>query len=224
MTLIGVNTINLVNMKKVVAVICCFCLVASSAWAQDEEETQKGFKKQNLFTGGSVTISFFNGQTVLGANPIFGYKLAKWVDAGIAFNFMYASQRYYYQYDDKIKQTVYGPGIFTRLYPVSFLFAQAQLEHNFTSFKYYAAPGSTMYMSGKINTSANSLLLGAGFAQGRVEGSNSFYYICVLFDVLKDINSPYVYVTTNPNNSTQQHATATPIIRAGFNIALFQKR
>jgi hypothetical protein len=192
--------------------------------AQDEEEAEKGFKKENLFTGGSVTVSFFNHQTLLGANPILGYKIANWVDAGLAFNFLYSGARDYNEFNDKIRQTTYGPGIFTRLYPVSFLFAQAQYEHNYSTLKYIAAPGSINYIDGKIKTSANSLLLGAGFAQGRSEGNNTFYYISVLFDVLKNINSPYVNVVYNPNNPTQQRITMTPVIRAGFNIALFQRR
>jgi hypothetical protein len=79
-------------------------------------------------------------------------------------------------------------------------------------------------MDGKISTGTNSLLLGAGYAQGRSEGSNTFYYISVLFDVIKNVNSPYVNVTVNPNNNTQQRVTMTPIIRAGFNIGLFPRR
>lgn len=211
-------------MKKIFATIGCLCLICAGVMAQDEEEAEKGFKKENLFTGGSVTVSFFNGQTILGANPILGYKIANWIDAGLAFNYVYSGARDYNEFNDKIRQTTYGPGVFTRLYPVSFLFAQAQYEHNYSTLKYIAAPGSLNYTDGKIRTNANSLLLGAGFAQGRSEGNNTFYYISVLFDVLKNINSPYVNVAYNPNNPNEQRVVMTPIIRAGFNIALFQRR
>ena len=210
-------------MKRVVVIMCGLCLLSSAIMAQDEEE-EKGFKKQNLFTGGSITVSFFNGQTVLGANPIFGYRLAKWLDAGIAFNYVYSGARDYNEFDDKIRQTTWGPGLFTRIYPISFLFAQAQFERNFNTLKYTAAPNSINYMDGKINTHANSLLLGGGFAQGRSAQSNSFYYMCLLFDVLKEFDSPYVSVTYDPNNPGRQRVSMVPIIRAGFNIALFQKR
>jgi hypothetical protein len=207
-------------MKKAGIVIFCICLSVASLFAQDEGE--KGFKKENLFTGGSITLSFFNGQTVLGANPIFGYKLADWIDAGIALNFLYSGSRDYYEFNDKIRQTVVGPGLFTRLYPVSFLFVQAQFEHNFTKLKYIPAPGSPNAIDVVGNSDASSLLLGAGFAQGRQPGSNSFYYISLLFDVLKNMNSPYVNVTYNPNNPSEQRVNMTPIIRAGVNIGLFQ--
>jgi hypothetical protein len=64
--------------------------------------------------------------------------------------------------------------------------------------------------------------LGAGYAQGRGQGSNTFYYISVLFDVLKNRYSPYVDVINL--NTPQQRVTMTPIIRAGFNIGLFGGR
>ena len=211
-------------MKKWFVTLCCLCAVSLVVMGQDDESAEKGFKKENLFTGGSVTVSFFNGQTILGANPMFGYKIANWLDAGLAFNYVYSNARDYNEYNDRIQQHTYGPGVFTRLYPISFLFAQVQYEHNYSTLKYTAAPGSFLYQDGKINTGANSLLLGAGFAQGRSPGSNSFYYISVLFDVLKNINSPYVSVSVNPNNSSEQRVSMIPVIRAGFNIALFQGR
>jgi hypothetical protein len=211
-------------MKKMILLAGCFLFTTTILLAQDEEEMDKGFKKENLFTGGSLTLSFFNGQTVLGANPVFGYKLTDWVDAGIAFNFLYNGARDYYQYNDKIRQTVYGPGVFTRLYPVKFLFIQGQFEHNFSTLKYIPAPSGAMYIADKKTTGSNSLLLGGGLAQGRERGSTTFYYISLLFDVLKNINSPYVNVTYNPDDPSQQRVTIAPIIRAGVNVGLFQGR
>ena len=213
-------------MKKAELVIICICITTVSLWAQDKEGEggEKGFKKENLFTGGSITLSFFNGQTLLGANPVFGYKLADWADAGLAMNFLYNGSRDYYEFNDRIRQTVLGPGVFARLYSVKFLFVQGQFEHNFTTLKYIPSPGSVSYTKDKIKADASSLLLGAGFAQGREEGSTSFYYISLLFDVLKNINSPYVKVNYDPSNPSTQRITMVPIIRAGVNIGLFQGR
>ncbi len=211
-------------MKKSILTLVFAGLALFIAQAQDEDPEEKGFKKENLFTGGSITLSFFNGQTVLGANPVFGYKLSDWADAGLALNFLYNGARDYYEFDDKIRQTVVGPGVFARLYPARFLFIQGQLEHNFTTLKYIPRPGSVSYIADKNKVDATSLLLGAGFAQGREPGSTSFYYISLLFDVLKDIHSPYVNVNYDPNNSLRQRVTMQPIIRAGVNIGLFQGR
>lgn len=209
-------------MKKGILFSVVYLFVTMQGIAQYEEgEETKGFKKQNLFTGGSITLSFFNNQTVLGANPIFGYKLADWVDAGLAFNYLYSSARDYAQYNDKIRQSVFGPGVFTRLYPVRFLFAQAQYEYNFSQLKYIYPSGSPIE---KTNVDAASLLVGGGLAQGRQKGSTTFYYISVLFDVLKNVNSPYVSVSFDPNNPSQQRVDVIPIIRAGINVGLFQGR
>ncbi len=211
-------------MKKSILTLAFAGLALFIAQAQDEDPEEKGFKKENLFTGGSITLSFFNGQTVLGANPVFGYKLSEWADAGLALNFLYNGARDYYEFDDKIRQTVVGPGVFVRLYPARFLFIQGQLEHNFTTLKYIPRSGSVNYIADKNKVDATSLLLGAGFAQGREPGSTSFYYISLLFDVLKNIHSPYVNVNYDPNNSLRQRVTMQPIIRAGVNIGLFQGR
>lgn len=189
--------------------------------AQDEES--KGFKKENLFTGGNITLSFFNGTTILGASPIFGYRIANWVDAGLVFNYIYSGQRDVYEIDDKIRQYVSGGGAFVRLYPVNFLFLQGQFEHNFTTLKYKPSPGSALYTPYKETNDANSLLVGAGYTQGRGPGSNTFYYVSILFDVLKNTNSPYVDVVYNPNTGLYS-TRAVPIIRAGFNIGLFEGR
>jgi hypothetical protein len=209
-------------MKKIILALSVLVLTTGSLFAQKErDEEEKGFKKENLFTGGSVTASFFNGATILGASPIFGYKLANWIDAGVVINFTYASQRDVKEIDDKVKQTVYGGGVFTRIYPVNFLFVQGQLEHNFTSLKYI--PATNLYLPYKETVGANSLLVGAGYTQGRRPGSNTFYYVAILFDVIKDLNSPYVDLVYNPITGNYS-VRAIPIIRAGINIGLFEGR
>lgn len=210
-------------MKKTLSLVLLLSFSSMMLWAQDEEEQEKGFKKENLFTGGSLTLGFGSGQTTLGANPVFGYKLADWIDAGLAFNYVYTSARDYQAFDDKIRQTVLGPGVFTRLYPVNFLFVQGQFEHNFSTVKYFPAGASDP--TDKFKANASSLLLGAGFAQGRQKGSSDFFYISLLFDVLKNINSPYVDIDYDPNNpAAAPRIRMTPIIRAGVNVGLFQGR
>src|SRR5438105_8847125 len=111
-------------MKKISMIVLLASIVFTSK-AQEEtkeenkeitEEKKGGFDKQNLFAGGSVTASFFNGATVLGVSPYFGYSLNKFVDVAVSMNFTYTSQRDYAEYGDKLRQTVYGPGAFVRLY------------------------------------------------------------------------------------------------------------
>lgn len=213
-------------MKKVLIIVLIMGGTFISK-AQDEkendDENKGGFKKENLFTGGGITLSFSNYTTVLGASPVFGYSINRWLDAGIVFNFNYASNRHityydpinrlYYVSDDKLRQTIFGPGIFARAYPLNFLFVQVQGEQNFINQKIIydnAAP------SLKNSVSATSLLVGAGYCNGRQGTGDLFYYLSIMVDVAKDRNSPYLEETSSGN------LNILPIIRAGLQVPLFQ--
>ncbi len=194
-----------------------FCALAllftSTLFAQDdEEEGGKIFKKENLFTGGSANVSFGNNVTNLGVSPYFGYSINRYVDVAASVGVNYVSQRGDFS-NDKIRQTVIGPGAFVRVFPVKFLFAQAQYEHSFINQKYIPDPAFGQPTQ-KESFNASSIFVGGGFASGRSEESKTFFYISILWDINKDPNSPY---TDNLNR-------AVPIFRTGFNIALFQGR
>lgn len=202
-------------MKKLLMLCISTVLLLSVSKGQNikEEEDEKtgGFKKENLFVGGNVALGFGTGSFSFGLGPYFGYSLNKYVDVAATLNYNYISQRDYYELGDKLRNSVIGPGAFVRIYPVKFLFAHAQYEQNFFKVKYIPAPNS-FYQTQQEKQSVGSLLVGPGFASGRDEDNKTFYYISVLFDVAKNINSPYVDGSGRVN----------PIIRAGFNIALFQ--
>ena len=201
-------------MKKLVltALIFAMSLAVFAQYEKDKDETkQKGFKKENFFTGGSLTASFFSGGTVLGITPYFGYSINKFVDVAVSANFNYTSQRDYQVYGDKVRQTVYGPGAFVRLYPVKFLFAQAQYEHNFIKFKYIPAQNSG-YTESTEKIDANSLLVGGGYCSGREGVGDMNYFFSILWDVSKVAESPYV----------DGLGRNFPVIRAGIQIPLFQ--
>jgi len=200
-------------MKKMIVVLFCSFAFTGTGFAQEEEsEDKRFFRKENLFTGGSLSLSFFNNAFLIGGNPHFGYSLTRWADVGLVFNYNYTSYRDYNYLNDKLRQSVYGGGLFTRLFPVRFLFAQAQVEHNWIRLKYIPPPNSGM-VNQTSRISGNSVLVGGGYTTGRDPSGKSVYgYLAVLFDVSKSENSPY---TDNLNR-------AIPILRAGINIPLFQ--
>ena len=200
--------------------ILFFLLLATlNVSAQEEEKAEEKknglFKKENLFTGGTVNVSFGNQVTALGLSPFFGYSINRFVDVAATVGVNYISQRdvSFYNANDKLRQTIFGPGAFVRLFPLKFLFAQAQYEYNFIKYKYIPASG-TGQPAETTKLNAQSFLIGGGYAGGRDADNNSYYYISVLWDIAKSENSPY---TDNLNRSL-------PIIRAGYNIALFQGR
>lgn len=196
-------------MKKLVLVVT-LALSFSLVFAQHDEEKEKSAFKENLFTGGSVSLAFYNNTFLIGGNPVFGYSLTNWADAGIVVNYNYTSYRDVTVLNDRLRQRDYGGGIFAKLYPVRFLFVQAQVEHNYIRQKYLPPSGSVPSIT-KLD--ANSFLVGGGYTTGRNgKGGAPFYYLSLLFDVSGDTNSPY----------TDGLGRSIPIIRAGLQIPLFQ--
>lgn len=181
----------------------------TSAFSQEDGEEPHGFQKNKLFTGGGISLGFSNNTFQVGASPVLGYNVASWLDAGILANFNYTSYRDVADFNDKLRYTTYGGGVFTRIYPVRFLFVHAQFEHNLITQKYQSSGGQVE----KNNVDANSLLLGAGVATERYVGEGRpFFYLSLLFDVLKNDNSPYV----------RTNGSVLPILKAGIQVPLFQ--
>jgi hypothetical protein len=197
--------------SKLILLVLVTSLSCLFAHAQDEEQKEKkGFRKDNLFTGGSISLAFYNNTFLVGGSPVLGYSLADWADLGIVFNYTYTSYRdYNFVYNDKVRQYVYGGGGFIKLYPVRFLFAQAQYEYNFIRQKYIPNIGTEQ----KYKAEAGSFLVGGGYTTGRYgAGGQPFFYLAVLFDISNNANSPY----------TDGYGRTIPIIRGGIQIPLFQ--
>ncbi len=176
-----------------------------------EEQTSKRKFKENLFTGGTISLSFFNNVFLIGANPVFGVSPTNFLDVGLVVNYNYTSYRDYSQINDKLRQKEYGGGGFVKLYPVRFLFVQGQLEHNWLKQKYIPpAPSTTIE---KRDFTSNSFLIGGGYTTGRQgSGGQPFFYLSVMFDVMKELYSPY----------TDNYGRTIPIVRGGIQIPLFQ--
>lgn len=222
-------------MKKVCCTACTLVmalLLATASRAQDDSVEvrnanenkpfeEKGFKKENLFTGGGVTASFYSGGSVLGVSPVLGYKINDYLDGGIVLNYVFNGARDVWGTNDRLKQHVWGPGAFLRAYPISFLFVQAQFEENFTNER-YTTSASSLVPSYKVNAQAPSLLLGGGYSTGRIKGGTTFFYISILADVLKNWNSPYV--NKRYDDYGNKKPVIIPVIRAGVNVGLFQGR
>jgi hypothetical protein len=198
-------------MKKLLFLVVLFSVSASILFAQDEEK--KGFKKDNLFTGGSISLGFGSAygssSFSVGASPIFGYNITKWLDAGIAINYNYLSSNNVYYDGDKTRQTVYGAGGFVKIYPIHFLFTQVQLEHDFAMQKYNQG-GGVSWTSQSFQT--NSVLVGGGYAGRSPYGKQIFFYLALLFDVSGIPYTPY----------TDYRGNAIPILRGGIQVPLFQ--
>jgi len=197
--------------SKIIAILIAASLISFYSTAQDkEEEKKKGFNKENLFTGGSISLAFYNNTFLVGGSPVLGYSITNWADLGIVVNYNYTSYRdYNFVFNDKLKQYVYGGGGFVKVYPVRFIFVQAQYEYNFIKQKFIPNIG----VEQEYKAEAGSFLIGGGYTTGRFgRGGAPHFYLAVLFDVSNNLNSPY----------TDGYGRTIPIIRGGIQIPLFQ--
>lgn len=200
------------NRMKKVFLFFVVVAITTQLKAQETKSTEPFFNKENFFTGGTLDLGFGSQSTTLGIAPFFGYSFNKYLDFAVSPGINYISIRDYSGVPgSKLRQTVYGPGCFVRLFPVKFLFAQAQYEFNLMKTRYIYPSG----VDEKYQIDAHSLLVGGGIASGRdFNGQKSYYYFSIMWDIGESLKSPY---------KDGLHR-ATPIIRAGYNIALFQGR
>jgi hypothetical protein len=210
-------------MAKKVLLALCFWMTVRAGFSQDhmpyrtntysDEGDGTGFRKENLFIGGGLDLGFGSYNFNIGVNPEIGYSLNRWLDVGAVVNFQYnsvsADPSLNYNNDVGSKEFIYGGGVFGRAYVLPFLFLTAQPEFNWTSIT--QTPGGTQDHQ-HFNVNAPSLLLGIGYGR-RVVGESGFY-IALMFDALDNVNSPYNDAFGHP----------LPVLRAGFDIYLFQHR
>lgn len=172
-----------------------FLLIISSAYAQYEntsgnKETKKQEKKQTLqkqnrwFVGGMFGAGFSSYSSYVEVSPLVGYKITPAFHVGARFNYIWNS----YEFANGSRENLhhFGVGGFGRYIIFRGLFAQ--VEYEALNFDYY-----------DYREWINSLFIGGGYYQSI---GRSFASFAILFNVLDNINSPYV----------------NPIIRIGFGV------
>jgi hypothetical protein len=192
---------------SLITIVAFTKLFAQDSPTTPTDEGSKGFKKQNIFIGGALNLGFASNTFQIGAVPEIGYSIAQWLDAGLGLNINYYAEKAdpYYNGNVQYHNLNYGGGPFIRLYPLRFIFLQAQFEANW--IKVNQKDMNTNY-SYENTFNSTSLIGGIGYVQ-RVVGQGSFYTM-IGMDLLNNPNSPY-------RNS---YGGAIPIIRAGFNFYL----
>lgn len=175
-------------------------------FAQQEEENEKGgWKPNNLFIGTGINLGFSNG-FIIGLNPEIGYSINKVIDAGIATNLTYVTQRSQYS-NSSVRYLATGGGPFVRIWPISQIFIGGQFEYNRISIS-QKINGT---VTDKESASSSSILAGVGYGR-RVIGQSQFY-TSIMIDLLSDINSPY----------RDSFGRVQPVFRTGFIFYLGRK-
>jgi hypothetical protein len=188
-------------MKKIILSAILSATALSFLQAQDDEE-KGGWKNHHLFIGSGLNLGFSNG-FIIGLNPEVGYSITRFLDAGIATNLTYVTQRSQVA-NASARYLALGAGPFLRIWPARMIFLGGQFEYNAITYR-EVQNGSTVY---KEKANAPSLLAGLGYGN-RIIGQSQFY-TSIMIDLLKDGNSPY----------RDQFGRVLPVFRTGFLIYL----
>ncbi|NLR56718.1 hypothetical protein HGH93_01305 [Chitinophaga polysaccharea] len=178
--------------------ICFFLLAAGqlvhAQYYKTDTTIHKGFDPSRLVLGGSLGM-VFGDYTNVDVSPLVGYRFSDYIAAGINVNAQYGQYRTRDIYSNttysRDKYTIFGGGIWGRVYPLPMVFVHIQPEYNFISQSttVYANDGSNMKQTYKTNYSVPSLLVGAGYTQS--VGGRVGIGISILYDVIQDARSPY---------------------------------
>lgn len=157
---------------------------ASSETVQPTTEIPKTATKpqssmmDHLYFGGAIHLSF-GDYTVIGVEPILGYRITPKLSAGVSARYDYIKDS---RYTPTRETSQYGGSVFGRYRITDALYAQIE-------------PAS--YNTEQFDTDGSSagrewvpyLFMGAGYRQPLSE--RSWIYAQLLFDVLQDNKSPY---------------------------------
>jgi hypothetical protein len=154
-------------------------LVEETAIPDKKTSASKSRKsiRDNIFYGGYINLSF-GSYTVIGIEPMVGYKLTPKLSTGVKV-------RYNYIQDDRYAQSyttsTYGGSIFGRYLVTPKFYAQAEAASYNYEFFYFSGGSEREWVP--------FLLMGGGFIQPLSE--RTWLNVEILFDVLQDEKSPY---------------------------------
>jgi hypothetical protein len=149
----------------------------SSLHKSPQPEQKKVLNPKKMYFGGYVNLSIGN-YTVIGIEPLVGYKLTPKFSVGGKLSYEYISDK---RYKEDYKTSNYGFSVFSRLRVTPKLY---------THIEYSAMNYDLYYGIGDSNRKwVPFLFVGGGYSQP--VSKNTWFTAEVLFDVLQNKNSPY---------------------------------
>ncbi len=148
----------------------------AAQWKPDETEPRSSIR-DNLFYGGYINLSFGN-YSVLGIEPMVGYKWDENISTGVKLRYDYIRDS---RYDTTRTTSNYGGSIFGRYRITSEFYAQ--LEPAAYNYELYYSDGSSE------REWVPYLFAGGGYRKPL--GERSWLYVEIMFDLLQDEKSPY---------------------------------
>ncbi len=157
---------------------------------KQQEKKQPLQKRDKWFVGGMFGAGFSSYSSYVEVSPLVGYKITPAFHVGTRFNYIWNS--FEVAYDERENLHHFGIGAFSRYIIFKGLFAQVEYEAlSYDNPSYIVTLEDREWI--------NSLFLGGGYYQSMGRAFASF---AILFNVLDNINSPYV----------------NPVIRIGFGV------
>jgi hypothetical protein len=150
------------------------------------EKEKKGFDPQRLVIGGSLGASFGN-YTFVNVSPQVGYMFNQYITAGAGINYIYNS--YKYSNGDRDNYSFAGINLFSRVFPVRFLFlsVQPEIDYSWGKIKYGNYTNEPDYKyEGKW---VPAFLIGAGAVLS--PGGKGGLFLSIQYDVVQNSRSPY---------------------------------
>ena len=174
---------------KYISLLALILLISTAGMAQVTDSTQVAQPEENkvvkpkldkskIYYGGFVTMNFSKNYSVIGAQPLVGYKLTPKLSIGGQFSYEYISDK---RYNVEQNGSNYGFSIFNRFRVTPRLYTHA--EFSMMSYKLFY----------DIDDSERKWVpvfyLGGGYSQPI--SKNVWLNAQVLFDVLNHEDSPY---------------------------------
>jgi hypothetical protein len=151
--------------------------VISGQPEKEPEKKKSKFDKSKLYFGGYANMSF-GSYTVIGAQPLVGYKLTPKFSIGAKISYEYIKDK---RYIEDYTTYNYGASIFSRLRILPSLYAH--VEFSSMSYDLYNSEGENE------RKWVPFLYVGGGYSQRITK--NSWLNAQILFDVINSDNSPY---------------------------------
>lgn len=138
---------------------------------------ESGKAASRIYYGGYMNLSF-GSYTVIGVEPMVGYKFTEKLSAGVKLRYDYIKDK---RYIETYTTSNYGGSLFSRYRFIPQLYAHVE----FASYSY-----ELFYIDGSSEREwVPFLFVGGGYSQNL--GGNVWLNAQILFDVLESSNSPY---------------------------------
>jgi len=202
--------------KKLVSLLLIALSNSFIVNAQEVVKTMPSMNAHPVFIGGNLVLGGGAGSFQFGINPEIFKRVNNYIDIGSATNIFF--QSFNPTLGNGLQGTSsrsfqLGTGGFARIWPLEKFFIQVQPEYNYTwsRFKDRSTIDINSGASRSISFGAESILAGIGYG---TRSENGMTYFSVMFDLLKNPNSPY----------RDGFNRADPIVRAGFAFSIGPKK